>query len=91
LALLSETAVAESVVTVIQEPGASSPAHIIGSGRMAEVTAIRRDIDIDVVIADSELTPSQIGDIETIADARVLDRTMVITRYLCRKGKVERG
>jgi len=66
LALLSETAGAEIIGTVIQKLEAPSPATYIGSGRMAEVAAFCRNNDIDLIIADSELTPSQINNIETL-------------------------
>ena len=78
LALLSETAGAEIIGTVIQKLEAPSPATYIGSGRMAEVAAFCRNNDIDLIIADSELTPSQINNIETKTDTRVVDRTMLI-------------
>ena len=63
LALLSETAGAEIIGTVIQKLEAPSPATYIGSGRMSEVAAFCRNNDIDLIIADSELTPSQINNI----------------------------
>lgn len=66
LALLSETAGAEIIGTVIQKLEAPSPATYIGSGRMSEVAAFCRNNDIDLIIADSELTPSQINNIERL-------------------------
>ena len=41
-----------------------------------------RNNDIDLIIADSELTPSQINNIETKTDTRVVDRTMLILDIL---------
>lgn len=82
LALLSETAGAEIIGTVIQKLEAPSPATYIGSGRMSEVAAFCRNNDIDLIIADSELTPSQINNIETKTDTRVVDRTMLILDIL---------
>ena len=91
LALLSETAGAEIIGTVIQKLEAPSPATYIGSGRMAEVAAFCRNNDIDLIIADSELTPSQINNIETKTDTRVVDRTMLILDIFAARARSSEG
>ena len=91
LALLSETAGAEIIGTVIQKLEAPSPATYIGSGRMSEVAAFCRNNDIDLIIADSELTPSQINNIETKTDTRVVDRTMLILDIFAARARSSEG
>lgn len=91
LALLSETAGAEIIGTVIQKLEAPSPATYIGSGRMSEVATFCRNNDIDLIIADSELTPSQINNIETKTDTRVVDRTMLILDIFAARARSSEG
>ena len=91
LALLSETAGAEIIGTVIQKLEAPSPATYIGSGRMSGVAVFCRNNDIDLIIADSELTPSQINNIETKTDTRVVDRTMLILDIFAARARSSEG
>ena len=51
----------------------------IGSGKAKEIAEfVRNDGNIDLVVFDNELSPSQIRNLEDILDVRVIDRTMLI-------------
>lgn len=80
LGRLTETAGGEVFCTLIQQKENPDVATYIGSGKLAELSAICLSNDIDVVIFDSELSPSQIKNIEDGigGGVRVIDRSMLI-------------
>ncbi len=75
---LAQTAGAEVVATVVQKREAPDKATCIGSGRLWEVAEICINDDIDLVIVDRELTPTQQRGLEDALPCRVVDRTMLI-------------
>lgn len=77
---LTETAGGEVFCTLVQQKENPDAATYIGSGKLAELSAICLGNDIDVVIFDSELSPSQIKNIEDGigGGVRVIDRSMLI-------------
>lgn len=78
LAELCKTAGAEPILTITQKRSAPKTATCIGSGMTEEVARVCKDEDIDLVIFDRELSPTQIRNLEKITDVRVIDRTMLI-------------
>ena len=80
LARLLETAGGEEAARIIQNRETPDKATYIGSGKVKEIADfIEADGDISLIIFDNELTPSQIKNLENeIANARVIDRTMLI-------------
>lgn len=91
---LAESAGAEVVGSVIQKLEKPVSATYLGTGRLEEISEVCRAQDIDLIIADSELTPTQIKNIELESDVRVIDRTMLILdifalRANSREGKLQ--
>ena len=54
------------------------PATFIGAGKLAEVKSYIKDNDIDVVVFDDDLTPSQIRNIEKELKKKIYDRSLLI-------------
>ncbi len=50
----------------------------VGSGKLDEITAFVEEYDIDTVIFDDELTPSQLKNIEKVVNKKIIDRTQLI-------------
>ena len=50
----------------------------VGSGKLDEITAFVEEYDIDTVIFDDELTPSQLKNIEKVVNRKIIDRTQLI-------------
>lgn len=50
----------------------------VGSGKLDEITAFVEENDIDTVIFDDELTPSQLKNIEKVVNKKIIDRTQLI-------------
>ena len=78
LAFLTETAGAIPVSVFIQRVPVPNPKTYIGSGKLEEIELFIKDNDIDLVIFDDELTPSQLRNIERELNCRILDRTNLI-------------
>ena len=54
------------------------PAHYVGSGKIEEIQDFIDREEIDVLICEDELTPSQIRNLEKLLEIEVLDRTRLI-------------
>ncbi|MFH0757313.1 MAG: GTPase HflX [Bacteroidota bacterium] len=78
LAFLAETAGAETRALFTQRLEVPHPKTFIGSGKLAEVRDFVKEEEIDMVIFDDELTPSQLRNIERELNCRILDRTNLI-------------
>jgi GTP-binding protein HflX len=78
LAFLAETAGAENRAVFTQRLDVPHPKTFIGSGKLNEVREYVKGEEIDMVIFDDELTPSQLRNIERELDCRILDRTNLI-------------
>lgn len=94
LELLVETAGGEAVLKMIQKMPSANPATYVGSGRIQDLKEAVKNNQIDLIVADDELSPAQLKNIEDITEARVIDRTMLILdifalRARSREGKLQ--
>lgn len=78
LAFLAETAGAELRAVYTQRLDVPHPKTFIGSGKLGEVRDYVKEEEIDMVIFDDELSPSQLRNIERELKCRILDRTNLI-------------
>ena len=78
LGQLAETSGAVVVATLCQKRQSPDGATYIGAGRLEELRVFCADEEIDLLIFEGELTPSQQRNIEEATDVRVIDRTMLI-------------
>jgi GTP-binding protein HflX len=78
LAFLAETAGAEVRGVFTQKLELPHPKTFIGAGKLAEVRDFVMEAEIDIVIFDDELSPSQLRNIERELKCRILDRTNLI-------------
>lgn len=88
---LAYTAGAEVVGKVIQKREAPEAATFLGYGKIAEVIAFCQMNTVDILIFDSELTPSQQRNIEKLTDVRVIDRTMLILDIFAARARTNEG
>ena len=77
---LLNTAGGECIARLTQSKDAPDARTMIGSGKAAELAYLCACNDIDLVVFDCELSPSQIRNLENIVgdDTRVIDRSMLI-------------
>jgi len=79
LAFLVQTAGATPVLRFTQKLAKPNPKTFIGSGKINEILDYVKENDVDIVIFDDELSPSQLRNIETIfGERKILDRTNLI-------------
>ena len=77
---LLNTAGGECVARLTQSKEAPDARTMIGSGKAAELAYLCACNDVDLVVFDCELSPSQIRNLENIVgdEVRVIDRSMLI-------------
>src|SRR5207302_8173607 len=78
LALLVDTAGADTVGRVNQRRDAPDPATFVGKGKAHEIRELSENVDSDTVVFDDELTPAQQFNLEKLLGRTALDRTAVI-------------
>jgi GTP-binding protein HflX len=78
LASLAETAGVTVADRVIQLRDHIDPKLVVGRGKLDEVVMRAIDLDVEVLIFDRELSPSQSHGIAASTDLRVLDRSQLI-------------
>jgi len=78
LAFLVETAGAETVKTFTQKLSKPDRSTFVGSGRLEDIKAFVTEEEIDIVVFDDELTPSQLRNIEKELQVKILDRNNLI-------------
>ena len=78
LALLAHSAGAEVKGRFTQHLSAPHPHTFINTGKLDEINTFIKNNEIDVIIFDDELSPSQVKNIEKITRCHVVDRTGLI-------------
>jgi GTP-binding protein HflX len=78
LQFLVDTAGAETVKIFTQKLQKPDRATFVGSGRLEEIKAFVDAEEIDIVVFDDELTPSQLRNIENELQVKILDRNNLI-------------
>jgi GTP-binding protein HflX len=91
---LVEAAEGEVISIIIQNRHGIDNRFYVGQGKVDEIALYVKELEIDTVIFNDELTGSQIRNIEEIVDAKVIDRTNLILdifakRALTKEGKLQ--
>ncbi len=88
---LARTAGAVVAAKIIQKRDKPDSATYVGSGRLEEIKAFTEANDVDLLIFDGELTPSQQRNIEDETDVRVIDRTTLILDIFAARARSNEG
>ncbi len=92
LARLLDTAGGETVVRLLQAKETPDVRTYIGSGKVEELAELCKTQEVDLVVFDTELTPSQIRNLEEGLDnRRVIDRSMLILDIFALHAKTGEG
>ena len=78
LSFLAETAGATAQRTFMQRLPFPNPKTYVGKGKLEEIREYIKASDIELVIFDDELSPSQLRNIERELECKVLDRPILI-------------
>ncbi|WP_322290254.1 GTPase HflX [Paratractidigestivibacter sp.] len=93
LARLAKTDGAEVLLTMTQRLDRPIPKTFIGKGKVEELVSYVRNLDVDVVIFDDELTPSQQANLERAVGepVKIIDRTALILDIFGEHAKTREG
>jgi GTPase len=91
LAGLAEAAGARVVLRVLQERPKPDAATFLGSGKIKSLAESCAETDVDVVMFDNELTPSQLRQITESVGRKVLDRTQLILDIFAARARTREG
>ena len=87
LEFLVDTAGGKVLERFIQNLDYPNPKTYVGSGKLEEIVQYVKAADVDMVVFDDELTPSQIRNLEKALDAKVLDRTNLILDIFAKRAR----
>jgi len=88
---LAETANINVRHKMVQNVKKINPATCIGKGKVHEIADLVKKDDINVVVFDFELTPSQESNLEKLIDTRIIDRTGIILDIFARRAHTKEG
>lgn len=89
LAALVDTAGAEVIESFVQNKTKADTAFYIGSGKVEELKIYAEEAKIDTIIFDTELSPSQIKNLENAIGKKILDRSWVILDIFANRAKTK--
>ncbi|MGQ1889305.1 GTPase HflX [Thermophagus sp. OGC60D27] len=88
LAFLAETAGAVPVMRFVQSLSVPDKRFFVGSGKLEEMVAyVKVHEEVNAVIFDDELTPSQLKNLEEAFRRRILDRTNLILDIFAKRAR----
>jgi len=91
LETLARSAGADVVDRQMQVREKADSAYLIGPGKVDELAGLVQGFEIDVVIFDHELTPTQLRNLEKKLEVRVLDRTQLILDIFASRARTREG
>ncbi len=87
LEFLADTAGAIIIKRFIQKIDEPNPRTFIGKGKVLDIATFVEEHNIDMVIFDDELTPTQLRNLENEFKRKVLDRTNLILDVFAQRAK----
>lgn len=88
---LSRTAGGTVIKTVEQNRQAIHPVTYVGEGKLAEIADLVDANDIELVVANDELSPGQLRNINDQLGVRVIDRSQLILDIFAGRAKTKEG
>ncbi len=87
LAFLVSTSGAETVSTFTQNLSKPDIRTYVGKGKLDDIIAYVKSRDIDIVVFDDDLSPSQVRNLETLLECKILDRSLLILNIFSIRAK----
>lgn len=91
LKFLVETAGAETQKAFTQKMLRPDRATFVGTGKLEEINAYVKSEEIDMVIFDDELSPSQLRNIENELQIKILDRSNLILDIFAKRAQTSQA
>lgn len=89
LANLAEASEMKVVGRIDQNLKAIQASHYIGSGKVRELKELIDALDVDIVIFNNELSPTQARNLENGLGCKIMDRTSLILEIFSRRAKTK--
>lgn len=87
LALLTDTAGAEVIDTMMQERTKIDPAYFIGKGKAETLAEVAAESDADLIVFDDDLSPGQVRNLERLTNKKIVDRSGIILDIFASRAK----
>ena len=87
LEFLADTAGAEVKKHFLQRLDIPNHATFVGTGKLEEISEYIKSHEIDTVIFDDDLSPTQLRNIEKVLECKVLDRTFLILDIFAKRAQ----
>ncbi len=91
MARLAETAGIDVVDVVTQHLSHPNSTHYVGSGKLQEIKDLAQGVDFDMVLANDELSPGQLRNLEEELNKKVIDRTALILDIFAGRARTHEG
>lgn len=88
---LVKSAGAQPLLTITQNLKRPETGTYVGTGKLEEIAEVCRQQEIDLLVFDCELSPTQIRNIEEATDTRTIDRTMLILDIFALRARSKEG
>lgn len=88
---LTETAKAKVVATLTQKREKIHPSTYIGKGKVEELKALEDELEAELIIFNDELSPSQVRNLSSYINARIIDRTQLILDIFAQRARSKEG
>ncbi|MGS0763729.1 GTPase HflX [Syntrophomonas curvata] len=88
---LAEAAGGRVVAVLTQSRERADSATCIGRGKLEELKKLAEELEPDLIIFNTELSPVQLRNLENGLDLRVIDRTMLILDIFARRARSREG
>lgn len=87
LDFLAETAGAITLKRFTQKLDKPNPATFVGAGKLTEIINFTKENEVNTIIFDDELSPSQLRNIEKEVGCKILDRTNLILDIFAKRAQ----
>jgi GTP-binding protein HflX len=87
LAFLAKTLGLETKKRFVQKLNKPEPGLYIGKGKAEEIKEYVRSFNIDLVIFDDDLSPSQLRNLENVFKCRIYDRSLLILEIFLKRAQ----
>lgn len=91
LSELSRTAGVEVVDTVLQLREKADPKLVLGKGKLDEVVLRAAELDVETLVFDRNLSPSQASALAKHTDLKIIDRTQLILDIFAQRAESSDG
>ncbi|MFN4123558.1 MAG: GTPase HflX [Flavobacteriales bacterium] len=87
LEFLADTAGAQTLKRFTQKLDHPDRKYFVGSGKLEEINSYVKEHEVDMVIFDDELSPSQLRNIEQYLNCKILDRNNLILDIFAKRAR----